>query len=78
MDTRPKVGMVVCLNDEGLKTIQLTTQKEFEASRRMTITWVGFENSTFPEETWEIEVDQPLINEFLLFNWSVDELKNDT
>jgi len=78
MDTRPKVGMVVCLNDEGLKTIQLTTQKEFEASRRMTITWVGFENITFPEETWEIEVDQPLINEFLLFNWSVDELKNDT
>lgn len=66
MTRKPKVGDVVRLNDKALESIRLQSWEAIRQASRMTVTWVGDESLTFPEVTWPIEVDQPLVNMFLL------------
>lgn len=73
MKQKPLVGDIVRLNDEGMSQIGgLTSAKQIEQSRRMTITAVDHDSMTAPEETWMIDVDQPLMNLFLISHHDVD------
>tara|TARA_R110000851_G_C13102760_1_gene569346 strand:- start:82944 stop:83168 length:225 start_codon:yes stop_codon:yes gene_type:complete len=74
MKTKPLVGSTVRLNDHGMHTIGgLTSMEMIDQARRMIITDVG-ENITRPEKTYVINVDQPLIDQWLITNHDVDEL----
>ena len=53
------------MNDLGLEICHLTTVEEFKASQDLKIT--GFENLGYEHSPiWNIDVDNPLINKFLL------------
>lgn len=65
MNQRPYVGQRVRLNDSGYERLHLHSKEAFEQSTDMKITLVenvGYEHSP----VWAIDVDQPLINQFLL------------
>jgi len=75
MKTKPFVGQRVYLNDEGMEMVcGLKSREEIRQASDMTITYVASESLTFPEDTFAIEVDQPLINVYLLDHNMVDPL----
>lgn len=74
MNTKPTVGQRVRLNDHGLDAIWCKTQEAIKQAQAMTITHVDDESMTEPEDTWLIEVDQPIINQFLIDHTMVDPL----
>ena len=76
MKTKPNVGDVVYLNDEGLESISGARSREaIKQSQRMTITEVSEQNLTDDCVTHVIEVDQPLITRFIITNHDVDILE---
>lgn len=73
MKHRPLPGDIVRLNDRGMASVcGLRTGEMVRQAQRMVITYVTPQSLTEPEETWGIEVDQPLINRFLLSHDDVD------
>ena len=70
----PYVGQRVKLNDQGKRSIGgLTSQEMIDQAANMTITGiftVGLDHLGI----WDIEVDQPLINAFMLNNEDLDPL----
>ena len=75
MRSKPVVGMLVRLNDEGMQAINgLKSLAQVQAAQRMKITSVGNESLTNDVDTWMIEVDQPEINKFMISNHDVDSL----
>lgn len=72
MKQKPLPGDVVRLNDHGMQQIGgLRSAEAIRQAQRMTITGV-YPNMTEPQETYPIEVDQPLIGRFLLTHVDVD------
>lgn len=73
MKDLPKVGQVVKLNNYGimliggLMSIEMANQAE-----NMTITSVDNNSITNDVDTFIIEVDQPLINQYMIYNHCVD------
>lgn len=62
---QPIVGMHVKLSAESFKRLWLDSEEAFKQAQSMRITYVeniGYES----EPVWLVEVDQPLINKFLL------------
>lgn len=73
MNTKPSIGQRVRLNDCGYQGLHLTSAEAMRQSTDMRITDV--ENIGYPERPiWAIDVDQPLINMFLLDASMVDPL----
>lgn len=73
MIEKPYVGQRVRLNDEGYASLHLQSAEAFEQSKSMVITEV--ENMAYPSKpVWAIEVDQPLINQFLLHAGMVEAI----
>lgn len=69
----PHVGQRVQLNKVGYATLHLTSNEAHEQAKRMVITDV--ENLGHAHAPiWAIEVDQPLINIFLLDSSMVDPI----
>ena len=70
----PEVGQVVRLNDGGMRQIGgISTNEMYRQSQRMVITAV--ENAMCDDQpTFVLNVDQPLINQFIFTNWDVDEV----
>lgn len=76
MKDKPYVGQIVCLNDGGVRSIHgLTSREMIDQSRRMTVTYVSERSLTNDVDTFDINVDQPLINRFILTHHDVDEVK---
>lgn len=62
---KPEIGQHVRFNAEGFQTCHLTSLEEFQASQNMRVTKchnVG--RPGYP--IWDIEVDQPAINKFMI------------
>ena len=76
METKPYVGQRVRLNDTGMRQIGGITSKEmYAASQNMVIVGVENVNAGTPSPPiWAIDVDQPLINRFLLTEDDVDPI----
>jgi len=74
MDSKPYIGQRVRLNNHGMKSIGgIISTKMFHESQNMRVTNV----STLLVEDppiWEIEVNQPEINQFLLNSLGIDEI----
>lgn len=69
----PNVGDVVNLNNHGLDTIYgLRVGLGHMKSMPLIVTKVGKTSLTSPEETFEVEVDSPEINSFLMNHWCFD------
>jgi hypothetical protein len=76
MKNKPRPGQVVCLNDYGIEQIGgLSSKAMVEQAQRMTIMRVDEFSLTVPESTFSIDVDQPLINQFMIDNHCVDLVK---
>ena len=76
MKEKPRVGQIVRLNNVGIDAIGgLKTWEMTQQAQRMTITWVGDESLTDDVETYDLRVDQPLINRFMLDNHMIEEVK---
>lgn len=75
MKKRPVVGAMVRLNDFGIKRIRgLDTWEMVEQAKKMRIETVS-QNSLVPGHcVYPIEVDQPLINRFLIDSMCVEEI----
>ena len=69
-----EIGDMVYLNDNGMKTIGgITSMEMFRQSRDMVITEVAdFESLCADCECYAIEVDQPLINQFMITTKDVE------
>lgn len=62
---KPSVGDIVKLSAYGYHTLALQSHEAFEQAERMRVNRV--ENvGTDSEPIWVVEVDQPLINRFIL------------
>jgi hypothetical protein len=73
MSARVKVGDTVVLNDDGLEVIYGTTiGLKAMKSHRMIITRVDRKSMTYPEETYVVEVSDPEINQFLIYDYCFD------
>ncbi len=74
---KPHVGQRVKLNDEGKRTIGgLTSQAMIDQAASMTVTGV-FDVDMGHLGIWDIEVDQPLINRFILSNEDLDPIDDE-
>lgn len=70
-----KIGDIVRLNDVGLVNIGgLKSLRQIKAAQEMTITKLGTESLVTDAEVFEIEVDEPLINQFVLTTHDVELL----
>ena len=68
-----KAGDTVTLNDTGLKQVFGTTVgMSHLKTLKMKITFVSTESWTEPEKTFEVRVDNPEIDQFLIDNWCFD------
>jgi hypothetical protein len=76
MPSKLKPGDRVVLNDYGLELcfgspVGLSHMK----SKVLTVIWVADESATHPEETYDVDVDDPDINRFLLHDRGFDLAK---
>lgn len=74
MIKNPRVGMKVKLSRSGYQSMHLTSEEEFEDAKNLTITRATFigDRSLGPEgEVWDIEVDKPSINRFMIHQGSL-------
>lgn len=75
METKPYIGQLVTLNDEGIEQINgLRSRDAIKQSLKMKITTIEY-IETSDSDIYLIEVDQPLINEYMITNHDVDEIK---
>jgi hypothetical protein len=74
MNTKPFVGQRVRLNDVGYRDLHLTSADAIRQSTDMRIT--GVENMAVRggPPIWAIDVDQPLIDMFMLHAGMVDPI----
>lgn len=75
MISNPYVGMKVKLSLQGYQSMHLMSEKQFEDAKNLTITRATFigDRSLGPEgEVWDIEVDKPSINRFLIHQGCLD------
>ncbi|MCK5017272.1 MAG: hypothetical protein KAS32_09375 [Candidatus Peribacteraceae bacterium] len=73
MKDKPMVGQNVCLNDFGMRQIGGITSTEMgRQAENMIILYVDDVSMTDDVDTFIIEVDQPLVNKFLIDNHCVD------
>lgn len=71
--TVPNVGDVVRFNDHGLETVfGSVVGKSFMKKLEMRITHVDDVSMTYPEPTFTVEVDDPDINQFMLYSACFD------
>lgn len=66
---QPFVGMKVKLSPKGYESMHLTSEQEFEDAKTLTITdakCVGGYGTGINSEVWDIRVDKPSINQFML------------
>lgn len=76
MIENPKVGMKVKVSPRGYRSMHLTSEEEFEDAKSLTITRATFigDLSLGPQGiVWDIEVDKPSINRFMLCQTSLVE-----
>jgi hypothetical protein len=75
MKSKPEVGMVVRLNDEGMKAIGgLTSWAMVKQAATMQITHVEWEEQAEQGECFPIKVSAPLLNQFGLDHTKVDPI----
>lgn len=78
MSAKVKVGDTVCLNDDGLKNCYGYKQHGLQHMKtlEMKITEVGPASLTYPEESYQVYVDNEEIDDFLLFDWCFDVVEH--
>ena len=75
MNKMPYIGQRVLLNDHGMETIRgVTSHEMYQQCLNMRIT--GMTPDLVPQQVWGIDVDAPLVNQFLISNLDVDEIGN--
>ena len=74
MTEKPRVGDTVCLSEEGYGTVHLRSADAYERAKRMVITYVSAQSLTEPEQTWQIRVNHPEVDQYLLTNWDVEPI----
>lgn len=75
MINKPYVGMKVKLSQRGYQSMHLTSEEQFEDAKNLTITratFIGDRNLDPDGEVWDIEVDKPSINEFMICQTYLD------
>jgi len=71
--TVPNVGDIVRFNDHGLEAVfGSRVGKSFMKKLELRITWVDEVSMTYPEPTFIVEVDDPDINQFMLYSACFD------
>lgn len=69
MIAKPHVGQKVKLSRRGYQSLHLESEEEFEQAKIMTITAVKIVG----DGVYDIRVDQPLIDQFMLCQAFVEE-----
>ena len=69
MVNKPHVGQKVKLSKRGYQSCHLTSEEEFEQAKNLTITAV----TPMGPDVYDIRVDQPLINVFMLCQAFIEE-----
>lgn len=69
MIAKPFVGQKVKLSRRGYQSLHLESEEEFEQAKNLTIT----EIKIVGDGVYDIRVDQPLINQFMLCQAFVEE-----
>jgi hypothetical protein len=73
MKEKPRVGQKVRLNNHGLyQTFGSPFGLSLMKNKIMAITWVDDESITDDVDTWVVEVDDRVINQFLIDNHCFD------
>ncbi|HFK9537542.1 TPA: hypothetical protein ACG0TZ_003373 [Acinetobacter baumannii] len=75
MINKPYVGMKVKLSQRGYQSMHLTSEEQFEDAKNLTITratFIGDRNLGPDGEVWDIEVDKPSINQFMICQTHLD------
>ena len=76
MIENPKVGMKVKVSPRGYRSMHLMSEEEFEDAKNLTITratFIGDRRLGSGGIVWDIEVDKPSINRFMLCQTSLVE-----
>jgi hypothetical protein len=74
MNTKPFIGQRVRLNDVGYRDLHLSSAEAIRQSTDMRITGVENMGGRGGEDIWAIDVDQPLIDMFVLHAGLVDPI----
>jgi hypothetical protein len=74
MNTKPYIGQRVRLNDVGYRDLHLTSADAIRQSTEMRITGVENMGGRGGPDIWAIDVDQPLIDMFMLHAGMVDPI----
>jgi len=75
VNKQPYIGQRVQLNDHGMEAIcGVTSHEMYQQCLNMRITDVS--PDLVPQQVWGIDVDSPLVNQFLISNLDVDEIGN--
>lgn len=69
MVNKPHVGQKVKLSRRGYQSLHLESEEEFEQAKNLTITAVA----QLGPNVYDIRVDQPLINRFMLCQAFIEE-----
>lgn len=69
MIAKPYVGQKVKLSRRGYQSLHLESEEEFEQAKDMTITAVKIVG----DGVYDVRVDQPLINQFMLCQAFLEE-----
>jgi len=78
MVNNPKIGQVVYLNEQGMDIIGgLKSFDAIKQAQRMVITYVGSTSLTTDIPCFDINIDQPLIDRFVITNHEVNLLLGD-
>ena len=68
-----KVGDIVRLNDVGLRCIFGNAMGlSYMKNMTMKITWIDSTSMTYPEISYNVEVDNTDINGFIIADWCFD------
>jgi hypothetical protein len=74
MNTKPFIGQRVRLSDVGYRHLHLTSAEAIRQSTDMRITGVENMGGRGGADIWAIDVDQPLIDMFMLHAGLVDPI----
>jgi len=73
MKPKIKVGDVVRINNNGLQSCFGTTLGlGHMKTKDLRITWIAKESATYPEPTFDVEVDDPEITKFMITDRDFD------
>lgn len=75
MISNPHVGMKVKLSKRGYQSMHLSSEEQFEDAKNLTITsatFIGDRSLGAKGEVWDIQVDKPSINMYMICQTYLD------